>query len=35
MNLEEQIGLAPSADMTSQEYKKSLRKLIDILKAGA
>ena len=34
MNLEEQIGLAPSADMTSQEYKKSLRKLIRYIEGG-
>ena len=34
MNLEEQIGLAPSADTTSQEYKKTLRKLIKYIEGG-
>jgi len=33
-NLEEQIGLAPSLDMTSHEYKKSLRKLIKYIEGG-
>lgn len=34
INLEEQIGLAPSSDITSQEYKKSLRKLIKYIEGG-
>ena len=34
LGLEEQIGLSPSADVTSQEYKKSLRKLIRYIEGG-
>ena len=34
LGLEEQIGLSPSADVTSQEYKRSLRKLIRYIEGG-